>query len=317
MPSSMTTYFDPIPFRLWSADPQGFSDALGRSFRETGFAVVSGHPVDQGTIDRALADTKAFFALPEEAKRQYHAREFGGQRGYTPFGTENAKGRAQADLKEFWHTGRIVPKDSPLAAIMRPTPSVSEIAGFDASTRALYEALDAFGAELLKAIARHLGLENDWFGPRVALGNSILRLLHYPAQLAPPPPGSVRAAAHEDINVITLLLGAEEAGLEVKHRSGAWLAVNPPPGAIVVNVGDMLDRLTNGTLPSTTHRVVNPAAARAAVPRFSTPFFLHFAPDVVIETLPACVSADRPAPPPISSHDYLMERLREIGLVKA
>lgn len=313
----MTTYFDPIPFSLWSTDPQGFSESLGRSFRETGFAVVSGHPVDQGTIDRALADTKAFFALPEETKRQYHAKEFGGQRGYTPFGTENAKGRTEADLKEFWHTGRIVPPGSPLAEIMRPTPAVSEITGFNASTRALYEALDDFGAELLKAIARHLGLEDNWFGPRVALGNSILRLLHYPAQLSPPPPGSVRAAAHEDINVITLLLGAEEAGLEVKHRSGAWLAVNPPPGAIVVNVGDMLDRLTNGTLPSTTHRVVNPSAARAAVPRFSTPFFLHFAPDVVIETLPSCVSAERPAPPPISSHDYLMERLREIGLVKA
>ena len=172
------------------------------------------------------------------------------------------------------------------------------------------------GHALLRAIAIHLELEEDWFTPRVREGNSILRLLHYPAQETPPPPGSVRAAAHEDINVITLLLGAEEAGLEVKHRSGEWLAVNPPAGALVINVGDMLQRLTNGVLPSTTHRVVNPSIARAAHPRYSTPFFLHFAPEILIDPLESCIKPGEEAMTAITAHDYLMERLREIGLVK-
>ncbi|MEL6322829.1 MAG: 2-oxoglutarate and iron-dependent oxygenase domain-containing protein [Pseudomonadota bacterium] len=312
----MSTFFEPISFSLWSTDKDAFVAALGQSFRETGFAVIEDHPVDQTIIDRAVADTKAFFALPPATKQSYYDPALGGQRGYTPFGTENAKGEAHHDLKEFWHTGRAGEKGSASEGLMAKTPRVSEIESFDEETRALYDALDMFGQTLLEAIAAHLDLDEDWFTPRVRQGNSVLRLLHYPAQTTPPPPGSVRAAAHEDINVITLLLGAEEAGLEVKHRSGEWLAVNPPAGALVVNVGDMLDRLTNGTLPSTTHRVVNPTADRASVPRYSTPFFLHFAPEVMIETLPSCVSADRPAPPPISSHDYLMERLREIGLVK-
>lgn len=313
----MPTYFDPIPFSDWHTAPTDFAAALGRSFRETGFAVITGHMVEQGVINRALTDTKAFFALPDRAKRQYFDPGGSGQRGYTPFGTENAKGRSNADLKEFWHTGRMAKPGSGFESVMGDTPSVAEIETFDTHTRALFDALDGFGQTLLSAIAMDLGLAADWFTPKVAAGNSILRLLHYPAQDTPPPPGTVRAAAHEDINVITLLLGAEEAGLEVKHQSGKWLAVNPPPGALVVNVGDMLSRLTNGTLPSTTHRVVNPSSSRASHPRYSTPFFLHFAPDVRIETLPSCVSDTKPALPPISAHDYLMERLREIGLVKA
>ncbi|MEL6257789.1 MAG: 2OG-Fe(II) oxygenase family protein, partial [Pseudomonadota bacterium] len=262
--------------------------------------------------------TKAFFELPDATKRSYFDPEGGGQRGYTPFGQENAKGRDQADLKEFWHTGRDAGPRSPFADVMPPTPSVAEIPTFDAATRNLFDALDAMGAELLQAVALDLGLDEDWFIPNVAQGNSILRLLHYPPQLDPPPAGSVRAGAHEDINVITLLLGAEEAGLQVQHRSGTWLSVNPPPGALVVNVGDMLQRLTNNVLPSTTHRVMNPVPERARFPRYSTPFFLHFAPDVLIDSLPGCVGPDRPNlyPSPITAQDYLMERLREIGLVK-
>lgn len=313
----MTTYFEPISFTLWSKDKARFADAIGKSFRETGFAVVTDHGLDQTVIDKAIADTKAFFALPEEKKRAYHDPKIGGQRGYIPFGTENAKGQKTADLKEFWHTGRVLPDSSPNAAIMPKTPSVTDVDGFDASTRALYDALDQMGQAVLQAIASHLGLEENWFTPRVREGNSILRLLHYPAQKTPPPPGSVRAAAHEDINVITLLLGAEEAGLEVKHRSGEWLGVNPPPGALVINVGDMLQRLTNGKLPSTTHRVVNPSAERSAHPRFSTPFFLHFAPEVMIAPLESCVEDGQAPMPAISAHDYLMERLREIGLVRS
>lgn len=313
----MTEYFKPVPFPLWKEDKLAFADALGRSFRETGFSVISEHPVSQSVIDANLKATKDFFALPDEVKLRYDGREGGGQRGYTAFGVENAKGKAEADQKEFWHTGRALPADSPYRATMADTPSVPEVPDFDAATRGLYDALDGFGRQLLRAVALHLKLEETWFDNKVDVGNSILRLLHYPPQTNPPPEGSVRAGAHEDINVITLLLGAEEAGLEVKHRSGKWLAVSPPPNALVINCGDMLQRLTGGVLPSTTHRVVNPSPERARFPRYSTPFFLHFNQDVMIEALPSCIAEGGKAEPPITAQDYLMERLREIGLVKA
>jgi isopenicillin N synthase-like dioxygenase len=167
-----------------------------------------------------------------------------------------------------------------------------EVAGFHASVGGLYAALDALGLKVLRGVARHLGLEPDHFAPLVADGDSVLRLLHYPPVDGPTP--AVRAAAHEDINAITLLLGAEEAGLELLDRDGGWLAVAPPPGALVVNIGDMLQRLSNHVLPSTTHRVVNPSPERSGLARYSMPFFLHFAPDFLIRTLPGCVSAERP-----------------------
>ena len=250
-------------------------------------------------------------------KEKYHDAPGGRQRGYTPFATENAKGQKAADLKEFWHTGRDLPEGSKYRDTMKDTPAVSEVADFDTATRAFFNELDEFGRTLLRAVALHLDLPEDWFDDKVEQGNSILRLLHYPPQDNPPPAGTVRAAAHEDINVITLLLGAEEAGLEVLHRSGKWLAVNPPPDALVINCGDMLQRLTGGVLPSTTHRVVNPAPERSKFPRYSTPFFLHFNQDFLIEQLPQCMAEGGKAQPPITAQDYLMERLREIGLVKA
>lgn len=311
----MTDYFQPISFTQLESDPRGFSDAIGASFRETGFAVIEDHPISSDTIDDAIAAMKAFFALPPEAKARYDAAPIGGQRGYTAFGTENAKGNAAADQKEFWHTGRAGAPGTAMEAIMPPTPAVEDLPAFDAATWALFHALDEMGRRILGAIAIHLGLPDDWFDARVADGNSILRLLHYPPQLSAPPEGSVRAGAHEDINVITLLLGAEEAGLQVKHRSGEWLSVNPPAGALVINVGDMLQRLTAGVLPSTTHRVVNPSQERARFPRFSTPFFLHFSPDVMIAPLDSCVAEGGTPEAPITAHDYLMQRLREIGLV--
>ncbi len=312
----MTEYFTPIPFPQWNEDKAAFADALGRSFRETGFAVIDQHPVDPTIIARAIEASKAFFALPEEIKQHYHDAAGGRQRGYTPFGVENAKGNPNADQKEFWHTGRALPEGSPYRATMKDTPHVAEVAEFDAAIHAFYDALDEFGAQLLKAVALHLGLAEDWFDNKIQNGNSILRLLHYPPQDNPPPAGTVRAGAHEDINVITLLLGADESGLQALHRSGKWLSVNPPPSAIVINCGDMLARLTGSVLPSTTHRVLNPAPERAKFPRYSTPFFLHFNQDVMIEALPACIAEGGVAEPPITAQDYLMERLREIGLVK-
>ncbi|MEE2879635.1 MAG: 2-oxoglutarate and iron-dependent oxygenase domain-containing protein [Pseudomonadota bacterium] len=313
----MTNLFEPISYSLWKDDKAAFAEKLGRSFRETGFAVISDHPVSDAVINRANDAAKDFFKQPDDVKEKYHDAAGGRQRGYTPFGTENAKGQSQADLKEFWHTGRKLPEGSKYRETMKDTPAVDEVPGFDEATYAFYNALDTFGRDLLRAVALHLELPEDWFDDKVEMGNSILRLLHYPPQENPPPKGTVRAAAHEDINVITLLLGAEEAGLEVWHRSGQWLSVNPPAGSLVINCGDMLQRLTGGVLPSTTHRVVNPEPARAKFPRYSTPFFLHFNQDFVIEQLPQCLEEGGKTQPPITAQDYLMERLREIGLVKA
>ena len=304
----------PVSWTLHAQDPDRFAQALGSSFEGTGFAVVSDHPVPAEVIDAALADTRAFFALPDAVKLSYRPERGRGQRGYTPFGVETAKGAEHFDLKEFWHVGRDLPSGHRFHDHMPPNvwPD-AELPGFRPHLQALYAALEDMGGALLSAIARHLRLAPDFFEGPVESGNSILRLLHYP-----PTPGDgphVRAAAHEDINVITLLLGAEEAGLELLGRDGRWTAVNPPAGSLVVNIGDMLQRLTNGLLPSTSHRVVNPAAERRGVARYSTPFFLHFASDYRIEALPGATGPGRPEPqPPITAHDFLQERLREIRL---
>jgi isopenicillin N synthase-like dioxygenase len=304
----------PVSYRLYSEDFPAFAAALGASFARYGFAVISDHGLGQARIDAALADAKAFFALPDDVKRHYKIEGISGQRGYTPFGVETAKGAAHFDLKEFWHVGRELPPGHPYRARMPDNVWPTEVAGFRKDETWLYDALEGLGDKVLRAIARYLGLADDFFGPTTALGNSVLRLLHYPP--APFDGPNVRAGAHEDINTITLLLGAEEAGLQVQDRDRAWLPINPPPGSVVCNIGDMLQRLTNHVLPSTTHRVVNPPPERRGVARYSTPFFLHFAPDYLIETLPECVSAERPDryPTPITANDYLEERLEEIKL---
>jgi len=306
----------PVSFDLWKSNKEAFAKAFGESFLETGFAVVSDHTISGDVISYAADQTKAFFAQPAEMKRNYADPDGGHQRGYSPIGSENAKGRAVSDFKEFWHTGRQLPDDSPYRATMKDTPAVAELPEFDAATRALYEALDGFGADLLRAVALYLDLDEGYFDDKVDTGNSILRLLHYPAHDNPPPEGSVRAAAHEDINLITLLLGAEEAGLQAQHRNGQWIDINAPEGAIVVNAGDMLQRLTAGLIPSTTHRVLNPSAERAKFPRYSAPFFLHPNQDYLIDPLPDCVAKTGKVEAPITAGDYLTERLREIGLLK-
>jgi isopenicillin N synthase-like dioxygenase len=306
---------NPVSMSGYHHDFASFSEALGGSFRRYGFAVISDHELDQQVIDDAIDRTKAFFALPDEVKRRYHTPGGGGARGYTPFGIETAKGGSHVDLKEFWHVGRELPEGHPFRSVMADNVWPTEIEDFRDKLLALYDALDAMGGKVLRAIARDLGLDDGFFEPTVKDGNSVLRLLHYPPVPADAP--GVRAGAHEDINTITLLLGAEEAGLEVLDRDGHWLPINPPPGALVVNIGDMLQRLTNHVLPSTSHRVVNPAPERRGLSRYSTPFFLHFAPDYVIETLPSCITPENPNryPEPISSHEFLMQRLREIKLI--
>jgi isopenicillin N synthase-like dioxygenase len=305
----------PVSMTLFGRDFGGFSHQLGQAFERYGFAVVSDHGLAEAEVNGALDQARAFFALPDAVKQRYNPTGGAGQRGYTPFGVETAKGETRADLKEFWHVGRDLPPGHPSATAMPPNVWPSEVPGFQAAVGGLFAGLDAVGDQLLRAIARHLKVADDYFVPAMRDGNSVLRLLHYPP-LAPDAVG-VRAGAHEDINVITLLLGAEEAGLQILDRDGHWLDISPPPGALVVNIGDMLQRLTNHVLPSTTHRVINPAPERRGFARFSTPFFHHFAPDFVIRTLPGCITAERPDryPVPITSHAYLTERLRELKLL--
>ncbi len=300
--------------RQAQTDADGFAQAMGESYARFGFAIVSDHGLDTALIARAMTRVKAFFALPEDVKRGYHVEGGGGQRGYTPFGVEAAKGAELVDLKEFWHVGRELPPGHRFCADMPDNLWPAEPPGFRDDLYGLYCALDALGHRLLSHIAHFLDLPRDFFDAPVRDGNSILRLLHYPPTRDCGP--GVRAAAHEDINVITLLLGAEEAGLQLLDRDGRWLDVNPPEGAVVVNIGDMLQRLTNHRLPSTTHRVINPAPERAHLPRYSIPFFLHFAPDYEIRTLPSCIDAAHPDlyPAPITAQAFLNERLREIRL---
>jgi isopenicillin N synthase-like dioxygenase len=304
----------PVSFEEFSRDFEGFSQRLGDSFARFGFAVISDHGLPQEKIEGAIDAAKAFFALPEAAKLKYKLPVMG-QRGYTPFGIETAKGHAHYDLKEFWHVGRDLPPGHRFRDHMADNvwPD-ADVPGFHDKVGWLYGALDTMGLRVLEAIAVWLGLDRHFFDPTVSEGNSILRLLHYPP--VPKDGPHIRAGAHEDINVITLLLGAEEAGLEVIEKDGGWLPINPPPGSLVCNIGDMLQRLTNHRLPSTTHRVVNPAPERRGFPRYSTPFFLHFNSDYVIKTLPNCIDPAHPDryPEPITANDYLQERLREIKL---
>jgi isopenicillin N synthase-like dioxygenase len=292
----------PVPLALADRDPAAAAAALGEAFARTGFAVIADHGLDPALIARAEAAARALFALPEVEKAALVVPGGGGQRGLTPFGREAAKGAARADLKEFWHIGR----EGDPALPPNVWPPVTD---FREATLALHAALEATGLRILRPIARHLGLPDDHFEAAVTGGNSILRLLHYP----PVPAGAdgLRAEAHEDINVITLLLGAEEAGLELLGPDGRWTSINVPPGALVCNIGDMLQRYSGGRLPSTTHRVVNPAPDRAGIARYSMPFFLHFRADVLIQSMPG-------GPrhwPPVTADAYLSERLREIRLL--
>lgn len=301
-PVSMTTY---------DTDFEAFAQELGGWFERYGFAVVADHGVDEDIIDDALDASKAFFALPTDVKRAYHVPNSGGQRGYTAFGVETAKNHDVADLKEFWHTGRDLPAGHPNAAVMPPNVAMDAVAGFDDKQKAMFAGFDALGVRILRAIAHYLELPVDFFDAKVAQGNSILRTLHYPAMADDVTPGAIRAGAHTDINVITLLLGAEEPGLQLQDKSGEWLAVTAPRGCVAVNIGDMLSRLTNDRLPSTPHRVVNPDLDRARFARFSTPFFLHFAPDVLVETI---ARGGAPKYQTITAQAFLEQRLREIKL---
>jgi isopenicillin N synthase-like dioxygenase len=303
-----------LDIRRFDTDRDAFVAELGAAYREWGFAGIRGHGIGNDQIDASYDVFKRFFALPEDVKRKYHVPGGGGARGYTPFGIETAKGAQYHDLKEFWHVGREIPRDSKYAQFMPPNLWPEEIPEFRALAYGLYQSLDALGSRVLSALALHIGPEH-YFADKTDFGNSILRPIHYPPITTDDIP-NVRAGAHEDINLITLLVGASAEGLEVLSRKGDWVPFTADADTIVVNIGDMLQRLTNHVYPSTTHRVVNPKGGKARQPRYSTPFFLHPNPDFLIDVLPSTISAGNPSryPEPITAQGYLEERLREIKL---
>ena len=314
--SPESTVLPSLPVISLADDATTLPALLADSFGRYGFALVADHGINPALIARGWDLTQALFALPDAEKRRWHQPGQGGARGYTPFGTEIAKGADVHDLKEFWHIGRDLPPGHPLSASMPANVWPDQPQHFAETFRMLYAEFDRVGARILAHLAIALDLPATWFDPAIADGNSVLRLLHYPP-IADAPAGAIRAGAHEDINLITLLLGAEESGLELLTRDGQWIEVTPPQGALAINIGDMLQRLTNHRLPSTTHRVRNPVGARAGFSRYSMPYFLHLRSDFVIRTLAGCIDADHPDryPDPITADAYLHQRLREIGLI--
>jgi isopenicillin N synthase-like dioxygenase len=293
-----------------------FVDKLGNAFHKIGFVAVKNHGISQDLIDNFYTASKAFFALPVETKRQYEIKGLAGQRGYTSFGKEHAKQSEVPDLKEFFQIGQEVPEDHPSKSEYPDNVQVAEMPEFPKLGRELYQAFEKAGGQLLKAIAIHLELGEDYFDKEIEAGNSILRAIHYPP-ITKEPDSAIRAEQHEDINLITLLVGASAGGLQLLNMNDEWMAIMPEEDEIVINVGDMLQRLTNNYLKSTTHRVVNPPKEEWHLPRLSIPFFLHPKSSMDLTCLDKCVTEENPLNyEPITAGEYLDERLREIGLKK-
>jgi isopenicillin N synthase-like dioxygenase len=301
------------------AQRKSFSDQLGSAFNDSGFVTITNHGVSPELIDQLYATIKAAFSLSQEQKNQYEKAELAGQRGYTSPGKETAKGAKTADLKEFWQIGQEVTDGDPIKAQYPDNVYLNEVPEFNTITQEIYKKLESNGKHLLEAIATYLGLPMNYFEPHVHNGNSILRALHYFPIEDPDsmPDDAVRAGAHEDINLITLLIGASADGLEVLTRNNEWLPIKAHHSDIVVNVGDMLQRLTNNKLKSTTHRVVNPPRELMKTSRFSVPFFLHPRSDMSLACLESCIDAEHPKVySDMTAGEYLDERLSEIGLKK-
>jgi isopenicillin N synthase-like dioxygenase len=257
-----------------------------------------------------------FFSLSAEKKKKYEIPELAGQRGYTSFGKEHAKGSDAPDLKEFYQHGQTVIGDVPEKAEYPDNVQIDEVPGFTDTFNQAYRAFETSGKALLQAIALYLGLDEHYFDEPIHNGNSILRAIHYPP-IQEEPKSAIRAEQHEDINLITLLVGASADGLQILTKQNEWVAVTSLPEQIVVNVGDMLQRLTNNKLRSTTHRVVNPPRELWGTSRYSIPFFLHPKSKMSLACLDSCVDANHPkAYPDATAGEYLDERLREIGLKK-
>lgn len=295
-------------------DKTKFVNGLFSGLKDYGFIVLVDHPVDYKLTSKAYDLIHQFFQLPAETKQKYICQQGGGQRGYTAFGVEHAKNSKYPDLKEFWHVGREeLVNPAKFKQFLPDNIWPTEIPEFKDTFLKLYNGLDTTSTVILDALGMALDVPQSFFRDMLQDGNSILRPIHYPPLSAEAPKNAVRSAAHEDINLITVMVGATTSGLELLDRDGQWLKVNNNDKQLVVDSGDMLSRLTNNVIPATTHRVVNPDDASSN--RYSMPFFVHPNPDTTLSCIPSCVGAGEKYPP-INSHEWLMIRLKEIGLIK-
>jgi isopenicillin N synthase-like dioxygenase len=300
------------------AERERFVRTFGEGLREFGFASIDDHGIEDGLIRRTYSDVQALFSLTKEQKRRYEVPGGAGQRGYTGFGKEHAKNRTVGDLKEYWHVARELPAGHPRLGDYGQNVWPTEVPTFRKNSVDLFQALDEVAATLLHALADYFGLPTHTFSDMAHEGNSILRVIHYPPLKEIFVPGAVRAAEHEDINLITLLCEGTSSGLELLTRDGQWLPVDTLKGQIVVDSGDMLSRITNHVIPATTHRVVNPSRPEEDTVRYSMPFFVHPYPECELRVLDCTVTPDRPAKyPPTTADAFLKQRLREIGLMDA
>lgn len=300
-----------------AATKQGFVNELGAAFEQVGFVAVQNNGIQQSLIDDYFTSVERFFKLPEATKKQYEIAELHGQRGYTSFGKEHAKDADAADLKEFWQVGQTVKGDDPLKDQYPENVPMNEFVEFNELGIELYKSFEQTGLQLMQAIALHLGLHENYFDEPMHHGNSILRAIHYPP-ITHEPGSAVRSEQHEDINMITLLVGASAEGLQVLSKQDQWVDVTAEKGELIVNVGDMLQRLTNNQLRSTTHRVVNPPREKWYTSRYSIPFFYHPRPEMPLNCLEQCIDEQHPKQfADITADEYLNERLIEIGLKKA
>lgn len=322
----MSQLYDEIPVLdladFTSGDEQqkkSFVAALGAAYNDIGFVSIKNHGLSDELCENLYASVREFFYLPEDVKQKYEIEGLFGQRGYTGKGKEHAKGRSTGDLKEFYHVGQDIPPGDSLASEYPANVWPEEIPEFQENTLEAYQTLENAGKSMLRAIAIYLGLEEDYFEKKVDKGNSILRPIHYfpienPDEI---PEDAVRAAEHGDINLITLLMGASAEGLQVLRKDGKWIPITALPDQVVVNVGDMLERLTNKKLKSTIHRVVNPPREKMKTSRFSIPFFMHPRSDMDLTCLESCVDAEHPKQfDDMTAGEFLDERLIELGLKK-
>ncbi|WJJ95392.1 isopenicillin N synthase family dioxygenase [Algibacter luteus] len=302
-----------------SDDPvkkQNFVDAIGKAYEEIGFVALKGHFLDEALVENLYKEVKNFFSLPTETKQKYEIPGIGGQRGYVSFGKESAKGKKEGDLKEFWHFGQYVENNDKLKEEYPDNVYVKELPEFNKVGKETYKMLEKTAKFVLRALALHLGLEENYFDEYIYNGNSILRPIHYPP-ITEEPKEAVRAAAHGDINLITLLMGAQGRGLQVQNHKGEWIDAIAEPDELMINVGDMLSRHTNNKLKSTIHRVINPPKELWGTSRYSIPFFMHPISEMKLDVLPGCIDENNPkAFDDITAGEFLTERLIELGLIK-
>lgn len=302
-----------------SDDPkrkQKFVNEIGKAYEDIGFVALKGHFLDHELVDKLYASVKDFFNLPLETKEKYEIPGIGGQRGYVSFGKEHAKGRKEGDLKEFWHFGQYLKSDSKYNTIYPPNVEVAELPEFNSTGEEAYKMLEKTGIYVLRALSVYLEIDEFYFDKYVTEGNSILRPIHYPP-ITNEPKDAVRAAAHGDINLITLLMGAQGRGLQVQNNDGEWIDAIAEPDELVINVGDMLSRHTNNRLKSTIHQVINPPKELWGTSRYSIPFFMHPVADMELNCLENCIDQNNPKQfDDVTAGEFLHERLVELGLIK-